>query len=161
MPCRSNTAIHLCSRGVWQDISATRGGVWTPRVRAESGTTLRFRGRGRDGKGSSGEWQGISASSGGGGTARRRAGASQDEDKRCLAELSGACRCPPPSPANLPHAHPGARCGVELRRWSRRCIDEECEKGDTCKIEAPLDQCPADKGKEAARHVKPPQLAKV
>ena len=53
---------------------------------------------------------------------------------------------PMPSRFHLPHAHPG----VELRRWSPRCIDEECQKGDTCKIETALDQRLENKGKEAA-----------
>ena len=46
MPCRDNTAIHLFSSGEWQDISASRGGGGTAKVRAESGTTCPLQGAG-------------------------------------------------------------------------------------------------------------------
>ena len=46
MPCRGNTAIHLFSSGEWQDISASRGGGGTAKVRAESGTTCPLQGAG-------------------------------------------------------------------------------------------------------------------
>ena len=96
---------------------------------------LRFRGRGRGGKGR-----------GANGCRRRLSAATTQVDEPGLRKI-GALRSPHPGQADLPHAHPG----VELRRWSPCCIDEECQKGDTCKIEAALDQCLENKGKEAAR----------